>query len=51
MHVALEWLQRERAQSELSIMMVVGLPNSGKSSLINSLKLAARKQGVVVSGL
>eukprot|EP00878_Enallax_costatus_P039826 GHUV01045743.1.p2 GENE.GHUV01045743.1~~GHUV01045743.1.p2 ORF type:complete len:105 (+),score=20.89 GHUV01045743.1:648-962(+) len=28
-------------------MMVVGLPNSGKSSLINALKLAARSTGVL----
>lgn len=45
MHAALDWLKRERAASELSIMMVVGLPNSGKSSLVNALKLAAKRQG------
>lgn len=45
MHSALDWLQRERTASELSIMLVVGLPNSGKSSLINALKLAAKKRG------
>lgn len=31
-------------------MMVVGLPNSGKSSLINALKLAAKKQGNMAVG-
>lgn len=46
MDSALEWLRRERAASELSIMLVLGLPNSGKSSLINACKLAATKQGV-----
>lgn len=47
MHTALEWLQRERAASELSVMLVVGLPNSGKSSLINAFKLAAKKRGIL----
>jgi ribosome biogenesis GTPase A len=45
MHSALDWLRRERGASDLSIMMVVGLPNSGKSSLINAFKMAAKKQG------
>jgi ribosome biogenesis GTPase A len=45
MDSALEWLKKERAASELSIIMVVGLPNSGKSSIINAFKLAAKKQG------
>ena len=47
LHTALDWLQRERATSELSIMMVVGLPNSGKSSLINAFKLSSKKQGAL----
>jgi predicted GTPase len=42
---AVGWVERERAQSQLSILMVVGLPNSGKSSLINALKMAARQAG------
>jgi hypothetical protein len=46
MLTALDWLKKERAASELSIMMVLGLPNSGKSSIINAFKLAAKKQGV-----
>ncbi|KAF8060483.1 SIN2 [Scenedesmus sp. PABB004] len=41
------WLAAERSGCELSIMMVVGLPNSGKSSLINALKLAARSAGAL----
>lgn len=45
MRAAVGWLERERANSELSIMLVVGLPNSGKSSLINALKLAAKAAG------
>lgn len=46
---AVGWIERERVASELSIMMVVGLPNSGKSSLINALKLAARSTGDYLS--
>lgn len=46
LRTAVGWIQRERAQSELSVMLLVGLPNSGKSSLINGLKMAARATGV-----
>lgn len=45
MRSALDWLKAERAASDLSIMMVVGLPNSAKSSLINAFKVAAKRQG------
>eukprot|EP00775_Hariotina_reticulata_P004201 gene4201-4449_t len=44
---AIGWIERERAQSQLSILMVVGLPNSGKSSIINALKASARQAGVL----
>uniref|UniRef100_A0A383VII8 CP-type G domain-containing protein n=1 Tax=Tetradesmus obliquus TaxID=3088 RepID=A0A383VII8_TETOB len=47
LRTAVGWIQRERAQSELSVMLLVGLPNSGKSSLINGLKMAARATGVL----
>jgi hypothetical protein len=45
LRAAVGWIQRERAHSELSIMMLVGLPNSGKSSLINALKVSAKAAG------
>lgn len=49
---AVSWLAAERSStSDLSVMMVVGLPNSGKSSLINALKLAANTKGWLVGWL
>jgi ribosome biogenesis GTPase A len=48
LRAAVGWIQRERAHSELSIMMLVGLPNSGKSSLINALKMSAKAAGVTM---
>jgi ribosome biogenesis GTPase A len=45
LRTAVGWIQRDRSQSELSIMLLVGLPNSGKSSLINALKAAAKAAG------
>ncbi|KAF6264356.1 P-loop containing nucleoside triphosphate hydrolase protein [Scenedesmus sp. NREL 46B-D3] len=47
LRAAVGWIQRDRAQSELSIMLLVGLPNSGKSSLINALKASAKAAGVL----
>jgi ribosome biogenesis GTPase A len=48
LRAAVGWIQRDRAASELSIMMLVGLPNSGKSSLINAFKLSAKAAGAAV---
>ena len=45
LHAACSWLQRERPRADLSLLMVLGLPNTGKSSLINALKLAAKQAG------
>lgn len=35
---ATDWLHRDRPDSPLSLMLVVGVPNVGKSSLINAIK-------------
>lgn len=45
---AVEWVSAERPQSSQSVMMVVGVPNAGKSSVINALKLAANARGAYV---
>jgi ribosome biogenesis GTPase A len=45
LRTAVDWIQRDRSASELSIMLLVGLPNSGKSSLINALKMSAKAAG------
>ncbi|MEW5318931.1 MAG: hypothetical protein WDW38_010113 [Sanguina aurantia] len=44
---ALEWLTAERTHADLSLMMVLGVPNVGKSSLINALKLCANSDGLL----
>ncbi|PNH10910.1 Ribosome biogenesis GTPase A [Tetrabaena socialis] len=43
---ALSVLRAERASADLSLVLVAGLPNTGKSSLINALKRAAQRQDV-----
>ncbi|GLI65434.1 hypothetical protein VaNZ11_008799 [Volvox africanus] len=44
---ALGWLQSERCNADLNLMMVTGAPNTGKSSLINALKRAAQREGLL----
>ncbi|GIL93277.1 hypothetical protein Vretimale_19666 [Volvox reticuliferus] len=44
---ALGWLQSERCNTDLNLMMVAGAPNTGKSSLINALKRAAQREGLL----
>lgn len=47
---ALSWLSADRPHSDMSLVLVAGMPNTGKSSLINALKRAAQKQGAWGSG-
>lgn len=44
---ALSWLSADRPHSDMSLVLVAGMPNTGKSSLINALKRAAQKQGLL----
>ncbi|KXZ41893.1 hypothetical protein GPECTOR_250g621 [Gonium pectorale] len=44
---ALGWLRAERPQSDLSLILIAGMPNTGKSSLINALKRAAKRQDML----
>ncbi len=43
---AVGWLKEERPTADVNIMMVVGVPNCGKSSIINALKVSAKSQGM-----
>ncbi len=47
---ALSWLSADRPNSDMSLVLVAGMPNTGKSSLINALKRAAQKQGACRDG-
>lgn len=42
-----EWLPNKQGQGEVYVMMVVGVPNVGKSTFINALKQHAHKQGLL----
>lgn len=39
------WLRDERPNADMSLMMVMGVPNCGKSSIINALKVASQRTG------
>lgn len=45
MMAIVEAVKTKRAKSLLSTVMIVGVPNCGKSSIINAMKKAAKKQG------
>jgi ribosome biogenesis GTPase A len=45
MAAIVEIIKSNRPKSLLSTVMVVGVPNCGKSSIINAMKVAAKKQG------